>query len=147
MLAGTLVNQKASTIAGQAGAFNDNVEWELASGKRAFLLERPVVSQAAGYTLDQIMRSDSILTPELTGHFVSGRAVREYEVEGSGLIQISGGQLLSATTAAGTEVTSLNGKVAARTDAATQELLGWVRGQLAPKDAGNFRLLIEVVAI
>lgn len=55
-------------------------------------------------------------------------------------------QGLNASTPLHTELTNLAGKLAVRSDAATQELFGYVRGILAAEDSGNAtRLLVEVV--
>ena len=144
-VAGQLVQIKGSTVAGKTGVFHDAVEIELATGKRAFVLERDCLNDTK-LPLDTIFWNRGHVSPTLVGQHASARKVQEVEVEGSDLIHSGDAQALSAATPIHSEVTSVAGKYGLRTDAATQELVGWVRGILGAQESGNtFGLLIEHV--
>jgi hypothetical protein len=123
MIRGTLVRILPSSIAGKAGVFCDEAAFEKATGVRAALLERDVID-ATAIPLAQILYGDNILTPELINNFVSARFVREYEVEGSDLIQITGAQALAADTPVDVELTTLAGKLALRGDVMDRTISG-----------------------
>jgi hypothetical protein len=64
-------------------------------------------------------------------------------VEGSDLLLTSTGQALASNTAVDTELTTVSGKLAKRTDRETQELVGWLRGFVAPAYSGNVRIVVQ----
>jgi len=140
------------------GAASDVIEFELATGRKGFVLERELLN-ATEIPLSNLMNIfptggtaaagtlADIQSPELAGNHVSARKVQEMEIEGTDLIDtVTSGRALSGATAVGVPLTTLAGKIALLTDATTQELYGYLRGQLAPEGTGAFRILVEVIA-
>lgn len=141
---GTLVRTKNPT-ASATSVNDDTVELELCEGKGPIaVLERDILANGADIPLTELMFDNELLTPVRVGNQASARIVEELEVEGADLVQASGGQALSGSTAVDSELTALGGKWALRTNRTTQELCGRLRGFIAPVHAGNVRLLVEV---
>jgi hypothetical protein len=135
-----------TTTVDKPGVFNDDVAWKLADGTRGFMLERDVIvgplpiGDVVFNTPNSIFGFPDVINPDTLVGYASARQVQEFEVEGDDLVDSS----LDGSTAAGTEVTLLAGKVGLK--GSGDEVYGHVRGQLAPLDPDNndFRLLIEV---
>jgi hypothetical protein len=140
---GQMVQIDPATVVGQPSVFDTDVAWKLANGTRGFHLERNVV--VGPIPLDQIAFNIDFNIPDLCNPdtkigYASARKVQEFEIEGPDMIDVS----LDGSTAAGTAVTSKAGKVSLK--GTSDELYGYLRGQLAKQDSTNTcRLLIEVV--
>lgn len=96
-------------------------------------LSANATATATGVTITIANRSGTL-------GYASARKIEEAEIESA-----SGGDLIDSTitgsTAVGTKFTLKGGKIATITG--TEEPAGVVRGQLAPVDAGNVRVLCE----
>lgn len=109
-IAGVHVATKDSTVAAGHTSQAQNQQFELATGKKGYVLERNVV--AARSLESQIFADDSILSPVLVGAQVEAREIQEGEFEGEDFLLLTGTGAISATTPIGTELTTSGGKLA-----------------------------------
>lgn len=111
-----------------------------ADGERGFVLQRDVTAE--GPTLSDAVFNTNLISPVKVGLEASARKVEEAEIEGDGLILLSGTGAISSGTAAGTELSTSAGRLYAAQSG--DEVIGWVREQLTPQDSGNnVRIRVE----
>ena len=114
----------------------------LASGTRAFVLERDIVDEIP---LEETVFGLHIKTPVKKGTEATARRVKLLEVEGAERIVVSGTGAITTGTAAQTGLEWNAGKL--RVAQAGNEVAGYLRAQLTPlyPEDGTARLLVELL--
>ncbi len=113
----------------------------LVTGKQGFALMRDVVSGSV--PLDNFIFPKAVVkNPEVVGSHVAASRLLEAEYEGPDLVLASGTGLINGSTAAETEVSTVNGLL--RVKQVGDVAIGRIVGQLTPVDSGNAaRILVQ----
>lgn len=120
----------------------DTKKLALASGVRAFVLQRDVVSEIS---LQEDVFNLNFTTPTKRGLEATARRVTMMEIEGAERLLPSGTGAITPGTAADTALEWDSAKLRVRQG--SNEIAGYLRAQLTPlyPEAGTARILVELI--